>query len=279
MFSRNRLAWRRPKGWDDHVDDMEQLANTPGFQALREQLIAHAQLRATDRVLDIGAGTGLLTLAAAPKVSRVWALDASQAMCRTLTAKLTRSGITNVDVAAGSVTTLPFEDASFDVVLSNYCFHHLTDAEKRVALAEVGRALRPDGRLVFGDMMFAVGLWHQRDRAVILRFVGMMLGRGPAGVLRLIKNALRLASGRGEHPVDAGWWCAALADAGFTGITVRALDHEGGIAVAQGPGRPDSHPAGRPSDVVAPSASGPAKGAAYARRGGPHASAVPLPES
>jgi ubiquinone/menaquinone biosynthesis C-methylase UbiE len=54
---------------------------------LRHEIITRA-LDARDRTLDIGAGTGLLRLAAAPKVSHVWALDISPAMCRHLEAKL-----------------------------------------------------------------------------------------------------------------------------------------------------------------------------------------------
>jgi SAM-dependent methyltransferase len=228
-----RLSWRRPKSWDGRTGDLEQLADSPGFLRLRQEIIALARLKASDRALDIGAGTGLLTLAAAPKVERVCALDNSSAMCRHLEAKLAGLAIANVDVVLASAVELPLADGSVDVVLSNYCFHHLADADKRRALDEVGRVLRPGGRLVIGDMMFRVGLGDARDRAVIGRFVGRMLRRGPAGVVRLLKNALRVTAGRGEHPAGAGWWRLALEDAGFTEVSVRTLDHEGGIAVAR----------------------------------------------
>jgi len=224
---------RRAKDWDARVGEMEQLADTPGFTNLRRELIALAALQAGDRVLDIGAGTGLLTLAAAPTVSHVSALDVSAAMCRHLEAKLSRLSIANVDVIHATAAELPLADGAVDVVLSNYCFHHLADAGKRQALAEVARVLAPDGRLVLGDMMFRVGVSGARDRALIARFVSRMLRRGPAGILRLLKNALRLLAGRGEHPAGVDWWQRALEDAGFAGVEVRALDHEGGIAVAR----------------------------------------------
>lgn len=212
---------------------MEQLAQTPGFLSLREQIISLAHLDPGDRALDVGAGTGLLTLAAAPGVGHVTALDISPAMCRYLETKLASLPTVNVDVLVGNAAELPLADGSVDVVLSNYCLHHLRDADKRRALAEARRVLRPGGRIVIGDMMFRIGLGDARDRALIGRFVGTMLRSGPAGVLRLLTNIFRLMAGRGEHPASVDWWHQALEDAGFAEVTVRTLDHEGGIAQAR----------------------------------------------
>jgi ubiquinone/menaquinone biosynthesis C-methylase UbiE len=228
-----RLRRRRSKSWDEHVGHVEALTDTPGFRKLRKEILGLARLSPEDRVLDIGAGTGLLSLAAAPRVRHVSALDISPAMCRQLEAKLATLPADNVEVLVGDATALPLADRSADVVLSNYCFHHVSDADKRVALEEIRRVLRPGGRLVFGDMMFRVGLRGTRDRALIMRFVRAMLRRGPAGILRLVKNALRIVSGRGEHPASVEWWQGALQEAGFSSVSVWPLDHEGGIAVAR----------------------------------------------
>jgi ubiquinone/menaquinone biosynthesis C-methylase UbiE len=228
-----RPRWRASKSWDDRVEHLEQLAQTPGFLSLRDEIISLARLNPSDRALDIGAGTGLLTLAAASRIRHVAALDVSPAMCRYLEAKLASLPTVNVDVLVGNATELPLADGSVDVVLSNYCLHHLHDADKRRALAEACRVLRPDGRIVIGDMMFRIGFDDARDRALIAHFVGTMLRGGPAGVLRLLKNVLRLMTGRGEHPASADWWHRALEDAGFAEVAVRVLDHEGGIAHAR----------------------------------------------
>jgi ubiquinone/menaquinone biosynthesis C-methylase UbiE len=236
---RARLRWlpdprrRRAKSWENRVAAVEQLSASPGFVRLRQEIIAAAELQAEDRVLDIGAGTGLLALAAAPHVRRVSAIDISPAMCRYLETKLGDQADPNVDVLVGSAAELPLGADSVDVVLSNYCFHHLRETDKQRALAEVRRVLRPGGRFVFGDMMFHVGLRDSRDRKLIARFVRSMLRRGPAGIWRLLKNAVRVVSGRGEHPAGVAWWQSALRDAGFTGVEVWPLDHEGGIAVAR----------------------------------------------
>jgi ubiquinone/menaquinone biosynthesis C-methylase UbiE len=215
------------------VENLEQMASTAGFQALRDTILDLACLRPEECVLDIGAGTGLLTLAAAPHVTHVAALDISAAMCHRLQNKLAQAGIGNVEVLVESATELPFGEASLDVVISNYCFHHLADADKRRTLAEIERVLRPGGRLVFADMMFQLSVMDRRDRAVIGKLVRRMLNRGPAGLLRIARNATRIATGRWEHPTRVQWWQEALLAAGFVDVAVRALDHEGGIASAR----------------------------------------------
>ena len=190
----------RAKNWDEHVDNMELLADGPGFRALRDRILELARLKPDDRLLDIGAGTGLLALAAAPHVARVSALDASPAMCERLRSNFKRAGVANGEILLGTATELPLASGAIDVVLSNYCFHHLTDPEKVETLREIRRVLAPGGRLVFGDMMFRLGVLTRRDRTVIVRFIRRVLRHGPAGVLRLLKSAGRIAAGRWEHP-------------------------------------------------------------------------------
>lgn len=228
--------WFREKDWDGHVGDLEQMADSPGFLRLRDTIIGLAELRPEDRVLDIGAGTGLLALAAAPSVAHVHALDVSPAMCEHLQHKVAALGISNIDITVNTATELPLADGSVDVVLSNYCFHHLADPEKDRALSEIARVLRPGGRLVFGDMMFRLSVTDPRDRKVIALLVKRIIRHGPAGLLRIAKNGARIAAGRWEHPADVEWWRAALLRGGFTDVEVKALEHEGGIASARSAG-------------------------------------------
>lgn len=223
------------KQWDAHVIDAEEVARTPGFCDLRERLLALASPQAGDVVVDVGAGTGLLSLALAEQGLEVWAVDISPAMCDYLRSKAASAGHEQLRVCVGSAVSLPLVDRSADLVVSNYCFHHLSDDDKRRALAEVRRVLRPGGRLVFGDMMFTLRLVEPRDRKVVVDKVRAMVRKGPAGVVRLARNGLRLAGGRWEHPAAAAWWEAELAASGFEDVRVDVLAHEGGIAVARRP--------------------------------------------
>lgn len=221
------------KDWDRHVIPAELVARSPGFQALRDEILARAAIAPGERVVDLGAGTGLLTLPAAETASDVWAIDISPSMCEYLSAKARSAGLENVNPFAGSIVSLPLVDGSVDVAISNYCFHHLRDGDKLIALRELRRALAPGGRVVIGDMMFRLRGGGARGRAVARDKARAMARKGPAGIWRLAKNGVRLLSGRWEHPADADWWRDALTQSGFDQVGVRLLEHEGGVAWAK----------------------------------------------
>lgn len=223
------------KDWDEHVVEAEEVARQPGFRALRSRILQLAAPQPDDIAVDVGAGTGLLALALAPMVRQVWAIDISSSMLEYLRTKAASGAITNIEVATASAVSLPLVDRSAGLVVSNYCLHHLSEDDKRRALAEMHRVLRPGGRLVIGDMMFQVSLADPRDRKVISDKVRSMLRKGPAGIWRLAKNALRFAGRRWEQPARAAWWERALVAQGFSDVRVEILDHEGGIAVAHRP--------------------------------------------
>ena len=223
------------KNWDEHVTEAEEVSRSAGFQALRDRILELAAPGGHERCVDIGAGTGLLALPLAERVEHVLAVDISPAMCDYLRAKASSAGQDNLEAVKACATSLPAVDQSVDLVVSNYCFHHLDDAGKQCALTEVRRVLRPGGRLVFGDMMFRVSLADPRDRQVLAMKVRAMAAKGPAGLLRLAKNGVRFAGRRWESPARAGWWELALRRAGFDQVAVEVFDHEGGIAVARRP--------------------------------------------
>ena len=122
-------------------------------RALREQTIALARIEPGDAVLDVGCGTGDLTMLAsvgAGAGGRTVGIDASPEMIAEARRKAVRAGAA-VDYQVAAVEALPFPDATFDVVLSSLMMHHLPDELKPRALAEVRRALKPDGRLLIVD--------------------------------------------------------------------------------------------------------------------------------
>ena len=108
------------------------------------------------RALEIGAGTGYfsLNLLQAGVVLEATCTDISPGMVTTLGANAERLGL-NVRTARADAESLPFPDASFDLVLGHAVLHHLPDLRR--AFAEFQRVLRPGGRIVFAGEPSRVG--------------------------------------------------------------------------------------------------------------------------
>jgi ubiquinone/menaquinone biosynthesis C-methylase UbiE len=223
------------KDWDHYVAQTEEVARSKGFQELRDHILDRAAPSSGDVVLDLGAGTGLLTMQLAPRVERVWAIDISPLMTQYLETKAKSAGLENVRTATASACNLPLIDGCVDLVVSNYCFHHLANEDKLRTLREVHRVLRPGGRLTFADMMFGLGAADPRDRRIVAEKVRAMLRKGAPGVIRLGKNGLRFIAGRWESPARPEWWKQALEGQGFVNVTIEPLHHEGGVATAVRP--------------------------------------------
>lgn len=217
--------------WNRRVDSWETIAQSPAFQKLARETLTLAEPRSEDRVVDLGCGTGLLSLTFAPLVSRVVAIDSSPAMLQRLAKKADAAAAANIQMVVSDLQSLPLPDESATLAVSNYAFHHLNDRGKELALSEVRRILVPGGRLVICDMMFGLSL-RPRDVAVIGSKLALLARRGPAGLLRIARNGARIVTRRWEHPAPASSWEQMLAARHFDDIHVSVLEHEAGIATA-----------------------------------------------
>jgi ubiquinone/menaquinone biosynthesis C-methylase UbiE len=220
-------AWdKRVERWDSHV------TSAAAFREVREQLLRTARPAPADACADLGAGTGFVTLALAPLVESVLAVDISPAMARHLAARAASAGLGNIRTQVTDLRELRMPDASVDLIVSSYALHHLTDADKRALAAAAAGWLRPGGRIVIADMMFGRG-GSARDRAIIRQKIAALAARGPGGWWRIARNIARYGLRTGhEHPATPEFWQAALRDAGFTDVTFEPAIAEAGIVSA-----------------------------------------------
>ena len=113
-------------------------------------LAASIQATPGATVLDMGCGAGHASFAVAPHAKSVVAYDIAPPMLDTVAAAARERGLDTIRTQQGAAETLPFDDASFDWVISRMSAHHWHDVPK--ALAEVRRVLKPGGRVLFIDI-------------------------------------------------------------------------------------------------------------------------------
>src|SRR5215210_7233949 len=118
----------------------------------KSQLVKQAHIQLGQRVLDLGCGTATLTVLIKqthPDVE-VFGLDGDAQVLEIARKKAVKAGV-EITLHEGLAFQLPYADKSFDRVLSSLMFHHLTTENKRLALSEVFRVLRPGGELHIAD--------------------------------------------------------------------------------------------------------------------------------
>jgi ubiquinone/menaquinone biosynthesis C-methylase UbiE len=101
-------------------------------------------------VLDMGCGAGHASFAVAPHAASVVAYDLARPMLATVDTAAIDRGLGNIRTKQGAAESLPFDDASFDWVVSRFSAHHWHDVPQ--ALAEARRVLKLGGRALFIDI-------------------------------------------------------------------------------------------------------------------------------
>jgi arsenite methyltransferase len=111
-------------------------------------------IRRGDTILDFGCGAGFDLFVAsklAGESGRVCGIDLTEDMVSRARENLTLAGITNFEIKKVDSETIPYDDHSFDVVISNGVIN--LSPRKDAGFAEIYRVLKPDGRLQFADVV------------------------------------------------------------------------------------------------------------------------------
>ena len=157
----------------------------------------YANLQPGETVLDLGSGAGVDAFVARRAVGsegRVLGVDMTKAMVEKARRNARKLGYSNVAFRLGEIESLPYEDASVDIVISNCVLNLVPD--KQQAFREIYRVLRPGGRFCISDIVSS--------------------GRLPAA----IREAAALHAGCISGAIPRKDYLEIVASAGFSGLAV-----------------------------------------------------------
>jgi ubiquinone/menaquinone biosynthesis C-methylase UbiE len=123
-------------------------------RALREETLDLARLAPGESYLEVGCGTGTLTIAARQRVGpagRAAGIDIIPGMIDRCRDKAARAGL-DVSFQVGSIDAIPFPAREFDAVVGSFMIFHMSEPVRRKGIEEVHRVLKPGGRLLLLDM-------------------------------------------------------------------------------------------------------------------------------
>ena len=145
------------RAWAEDLGYPDELSQVPDFVAESFAGVAnpwvHGRLEAGKRVLDIGSGAGMDSLIAALMVGpegSVTGIDMTPEMIENARKGAAELDLNNVTFVEGEAETLPFDDSSFDVVISNGVIDLIPD--KDAVFGEIYRVLVPGGRVQIADV-------------------------------------------------------------------------------------------------------------------------------
>lgn len=198
-------------GRDGLLPFYDLLSLVTGASKLHSRLVEQAGLAGGQRVLEIGCGTGNLSVRAKrtePGIELVGSDPDPLALTR---ARRKARRLTGISFERGYSQRLPYPDASFDRMLSSLMLHHLDDDTKVATAAEVARVLRPGGSLHLVDFDGAPHGVHGA-MARRMRKSGHVAEHKDDGLLRLFEAAgletVRVGGYRHRVMGEAGFYRA-----------------------------------------------------------------------
>jgi ubiquinone/menaquinone biosynthesis C-methylase UbiE len=190
--------------FDDEVSRLvEEFNASAGATARRARIVEALALGPGDRLLDVGSGPGHQAFEMSSIVGatgRIDGVDPAESAVEISRRRCAELG--NVSFQLGEASNLPFDDATFDAVMSSQVFEYLDDVVG--GLAQMSRVLKPGGRVLIHDTDWGAALWRSSDPDRMARIMRIFEGH-------LTDPNLPQSLGR------------KLADAGFENVHAEAI--------------------------------------------------------
>lgn len=177
--------------WASFYDAFTNILTLGHIGMLRSMTVDLSQLKPGEKVLDVGCGTGGVTIPAKQRVGKTGeasGIDPAPEMIAVARKKAARAGL-EIDFRVGVIESLPYPDSSFDVVTSSLMMHHLPHELQVKGLAEIRRVLKPGGRIFIADMLRLSKSLHDRLFATLTLHGGRVERFGIQDLLKTMEEA------------------------------------------------------------------------------------------